>query len=223
MTKNYFLVLAFIPLTMRSGFSQSPDWSTDIASIVYDNCSTCHRQGEIAPFPLMSYEDAALNAMGMVAQTSAGLMPPYPADPAYRHYLDERVLSETEKNLIAEWVDAGTPAGDTSLAPDPPVFPEGSQLGTFDTVLSMAEAYHIVGDGVDRYMIFVLPSSFTTDKNISGIEFRPGNRSAIHHVFIYTDTTGLLAAQDAQTPEYGFEGGASSLTTSEFVTLTVRE
>src|SRR6185295_18402055 len=120
---------------------------------------------------------------------------------------------------IAEWVDAGAPEGDTSLAPDPPVFPGGSQLGTPDTVLSMAEAYHIVGDGLDRYMIFVLPSSFLTDKNISGIEFRPGNRLAIHHVFIYSDTSGTVAAEDAQTPEYGFEGGASSLLTSEFITL----
>lgn len=219
MRTNYFLVLTFISITARSGFCQSPDWSTDIASIVYDNCSTCHREGEIAPFPLMSYEDAVLNATGMVTQTSAGLMPPYPADPDYRHYLDETVLSEAEKNLIAEWVDAGTPAGDTSLAPDPPVFPAGSQLGTPDIVLSMAEAYHIAGDGLDRYMIFVLPSSFATDKNISGIEFRPGNKAAIHHVFIYTDTTGVVAAQDALTPEYGFEGSAGSLMTSDFVTL----
>jgi hypothetical protein len=32
-------------------------FSENIAPIVYDNCVTCHRPGEAAPFSLISYED----------------------------------------------------------------------------------------------------------------------------------------------------------------------
>ena len=32
-------------------------FSETIAPIVYDNCVTCHRPGEAAPFSLISYED----------------------------------------------------------------------------------------------------------------------------------------------------------------------
>ena len=34
-------------------------FSEHIAPILYDNCVTCHRPGEAAPFSLISYEDAA--------------------------------------------------------------------------------------------------------------------------------------------------------------------
>src|SRR6188508_171131 len=34
-------------------------FSEHIAPILYGNCVTCHRPGEAAPFPLISYEDVA--------------------------------------------------------------------------------------------------------------------------------------------------------------------
>src|SRR5215208_1675195 len=37
-------------------------FSEHIAPILYDNCVTCHRPGEAAPFPLISYEDASKRA-----------------------------------------------------------------------------------------------------------------------------------------------------------------
>ena len=33
----------------------APTFNKDIAPILYQNCSTCHRPGEVAPFPLLTY------------------------------------------------------------------------------------------------------------------------------------------------------------------------
>ncbi len=217
--KKVFCSLLILTILLNAAVAQTPNWSENIASILYENCATCHRPGEIAPFSLLTYEDALINSYSIADQTAARKMPPYPADVTYCHYLDEQVLTDDQIATIQEWVDAGAPSGDTSLAPDVPVFPEGSQLGTPDTVLSMSQPYIIAGDGVDRYMVFVIPSDFTSGKNVSCIEFRPQNKQAVHHVFIYSDTTGTLADLDAQTPGYGFEGFSAGLSSADFLTL----
>lgn len=35
-----------------------PTFSRDVAPILYKNCTTCHRPGEIAPMSLLTYNDA---------------------------------------------------------------------------------------------------------------------------------------------------------------------
>src|SRR5262245_5495846 len=55
-------------LTAVTAASSSPQtagavtFTETIAPIVYDNCVTCHRPGEAAPFSLISYEDVAKRA-----------------------------------------------------------------------------------------------------------------------------------------------------------------
>ena len=39
-----------------------PTFNHDIAPILYQNCSNCHRPGEVAPFALLTYQDAAKRA-----------------------------------------------------------------------------------------------------------------------------------------------------------------
>ena len=39
-----------------------PTFSETIAPIVFNNCVSCHRTGEAAPFTLTSYEDVAKRA-----------------------------------------------------------------------------------------------------------------------------------------------------------------
>jgi mono/diheme cytochrome c family protein len=44
----------------------TPTFNKDIAPILYQNCATCHRPGEVAPFSLLTYSDAAKKA-GLLA------------------------------------------------------------------------------------------------------------------------------------------------------------
>src|SRR5262245_27125826 len=128
--RKYFAVLISL-LLMEGNMTRAQVYWKDVASIFYDNCSGCHRPQEIGPFSIMSYKDASNpdHIYAIQAYVNAGLMPPWKADPDYRHFLDERILTDAEKDLINQWIDGGALPGDTTLAPPPPVFPTGSQLG----------------------------------------------------------------------------------------------
>lgn len=200
-----FLSLVFLISTLTVS-AQRPNFSEDIAHVVYTKCGSCHRAGEIAPMPLTNYQQ--IKAMGQAIKyvTQTGYMPPWKADPSYAHYLNENVLTDWEKEQIKLWVDAGMPEGDPQKAPAFPTFPEGSQLGKPDLVISMAQAFKHAGNNKDNYRIFVLPTGLTQDQEIAAIEFRPGNKNICHHAIIGLDTTGKGRQLDAADPDYGYAG-----------------
>ncbi|MEO6167013.1 MAG: T9SS type A sorting domain-containing protein, partial [Chitinophagales bacterium] len=204
--------------------SQTPEWK-DVASIVYNNCTTCHRPGEIGADYLNATGYSALVSspyfFNIPTQIQARLMPPWKADPSYQHFLSERILEQSDIDKLSAWVDAEGPAGDTSLAPDPPIFSTGSQLGTPNSILTMLEPFTIPGDYTDHYQVFVLPANLIDDQDVSAIEFRPGNAKVVHHVFIYTCEDSSAAVLDGTTPEYGYPsfGGAGEGVNADFLGL----
>ena len=66
-----------------------------IAPIVYENCLTCHRPGEAAPFALITYEDVKKRGSLIAAVTKSGYMPPWHAAHGYGEFGGERRLSDT--------------------------------------------------------------------------------------------------------------------------------
>ncbi len=203
MKKLYALIVCMLALVL-STFGQV-NFSEHIAPIIYENCTSCHRPGEIAPFSLTNYEQVAAWGATIQFVTEIQYMPPWKPDRTYSKFVGEKGLTEEEIQLISDWVDAGTPQGDPALEPPLPSFPSGSQLGTPDLVLEMTEDYFIEGNNQDDYRVFVLPTGLTEDKEIAAIEFRPGNTRAVHHALIAYETNGEAAAMDALSPEYGYE------------------
>src|SRR5690606_3175963 len=57
---------------------------------------------------------------------------------------------------------------------------------------------------LDLYRCFVIPTNETEDRFITGIEIVPGNRSVVHHVILFQDTTGTAEAMDATDPDLGY-------------------
>jgi len=157
-------------------------YAEHVAPILYAHCARCHRPGEAGPFPLLGYADASKYAASIKAVTEARYMPPWPADPAYRHFRDENVLTEQEIALLARWVDQGSRRGDPRREPPAPVFPKASQLGKPDLVIRMPAAYPISGNGTDHFVSMKLPFSITQDTFVRAIEFVPGNRKLLHHM-----------------------------------------
>ena len=157
-------------------------YSEHIAPIVFSHCAKCHRPGEAGPFPLLTYEDAASRAELIKAATQSRYMPPWPADPGYRHYAGENVLTDRDIALIGRWVSQGARRGDPAREPRPPAFPKGSQLGKPDLVVRMPKPFHIAGDATDRFVSMKLPFSLPSDTFVRAIEFVPGNRRLVHHV-----------------------------------------
>src|SRR5215471_7116875 len=93
-----------------------PTFNTDIAPIVFKNCTTCHRTGQQAvPFTLLSYEDVKKRAENIARVTAARRMPPWPPDPVTPGFIAERRLSAEQIDTIQRWVQAGAPEGDPLL------------------------------------------------------------------------------------------------------------
>src|SRR5688572_16293839 len=189
--------------------AQGPDWSTTIAPIIYNNCSSCHHQGTVAPFALMSYQDVFNNATDILVQVNDRHMPPWPPDPAYRHFAYEAVLDSLEIVAINDWINSGMPLGDTLLAPAPPVFSvTGSILDTIHFVAQIPP--YTLQYNTDEYRYFAMHTGFTDTVYISKIEVIPGLPQVVHHADIHYDLTGTSFYNDSITPLPGFSGGMVS-------------
>lgn len=203
-TRMFLFLAAALPVVAQG--QGTPTFSGEIAPIIYDNCGVCHRPGEIGPMPLTSYQEVKNWGAMVKYVTSIRYMPPWKADRNYSSFLGERYLTEEEIQLIADWVDGGMPQGNPAEEPAFPQFPDGSQVGEPDLVLSFSESYTHQGDNRDQYQIFVLPTGLEEDKVLKSIELRPGNTRIVHHALFGLDTMGRARDRDAQTPEYGYEG-----------------
>lgn len=204
------LLIAFF--TTANTFAQTPTWSADVATIIYNNCSSCHRDGGIAPFSLMGYAQTAATADHIWQEVSANRMPPYPPDISYQQYAHERTLTEQEKNTLQQWVEGGTPIGNAAEAPPQPVFLTGTQLSTPPNATYKIPTYTSTATSSDMYRCFVLPSGLWTQHHITALEVIPGNASIVHHVLVFQDSTGSCRALDNATPEIGYAnfGGVGS-------------
>ena len=205
-----YRALIFLFFVFHLGVSQNNQitFTEDISPIIYNNCTECHRPGESGPISFTSYSEVAAMAEMIKEVTQTGYMPPWPPNPNYTSHslLDERFLSDEEKELIAQWVDQGYPEGDVSLEAEMPLFPEGSAVGEPDYIFELSEDYFIEGNNLDDYRVFVFPTGFTEDTYIKAIEFRPDNREAVHHALMMADVTGTGAEQDAESPDVlGYE------------------
>lgn len=206
MTPFLRLSLVFVLSLTLSGTAAAEDvtFSEHIAPIIYNNCTICHREGEIGPMPLTNYLEVAAYAEIIAEVTAEGIMPPWPPDRSFSRFVGERGLTEQQIQQIADWAAAGHPEGDAASAPSLPDFPEGSVLGEPDLTLTVSEAYTITGDNRDEYRVFVLPTGLTEDKDLVAVEFRPGNPQIVHHALISLDTSGEARELDAQDAPAGY-------------------
>lgn len=187
--KNRLFLLLLTLSFVRTATGQRPNFSEDIAAILYKNCSSCHHRGGIGPFPLMSYEDAYAQRYGIQYAVSNGIMPPWPPDTAFQRYTHERILSEAEIQTLVAWVNNGAPQGDSTLAPDPPLFSDEALLGPPDLKLRIP-LYRSKASGFDDYVCFVLPTGLTEGRWLRAVEVVPGDRSIVHHCLVFIDSAG---------------------------------
>lgn len=175
-----------------------------MAPIIYNRCASCHRSGGVGPFPLTSYSDVINHASSVKAAVQSGKMPPWPPDPAYNRLAHERVLSNVEKQKITDWLNGGRPRGNVAQEPPAPTFADKGELpGNPDLVLKIPNYTSAAAMG-DVYRCFVLPTGLSSDQFITAFEALPGNRSIVHHVLVFADTTGITTALDAADPGPGY-------------------
>lgn len=158
-----------------------PTWNEQVAPLVFEHCAPCHHAGGNAPFALDSYRQVAKRSQFVAEVVQSGYMPPWKANPAYRHFAGERVLSHEERKAVADWAAHGAPKG-RGEEPKPPFFPVGAQLSaTPDLVLEM-EPFAIPGGNQQTYICTAIPYELPKDTFVQAIEYLPGNAQLTHHV-----------------------------------------
>lgn len=157
-----------------------------IAPIFNDHCVSCHRPGQIGPFSLSSYEDAAGWAEMIQEVVTERRMPPWHADPKIGHWVNDARLPDQAIDLITTWVKNGAPLGDPKEIPPPPQFAEKWMIPEPDEVLYMAdEPYTVPAEGVVQYQRFIVDPGWKEDRWVKAIEPRPGNSAVVHHIIVY--------------------------------------
>jgi hypothetical protein len=145
---------------------------------------------------LVTYQDARPWAKSIAAKVASGAMPPWHADPAHGAFLNDRRLSDAEKETILKWVSSGAPEGNPAALPAVPKYADGWQIGQPDAVFTIGEDYPVPASGTIEYKYFEVPTNFTEDKWVQAFEVRPGDRSVVHHVIVF-----------ARVPRPASEGG----------------
>jgi hypothetical protein len=125
----------------------APTFYKDVVPILQNKCQSCHRPGEAAPMPLVTYEQTRPWAAKIADAVEMKMMPPWFADPRYGHFANDPSLGEEQIRTIAAWAKAGAPAGDARDAPAPRTWSEGWNIPQPDLVVKMPKPVEIPARG----------------------------------------------------------------------------
>ena len=165
--------------------TSSVTFTKDVAPILQQHCQTCHRPGEAAPFPLLTYEQARPWAASMKRVVKQKMMPPWFADPRYGRFANDPSLTEQQISMISAWVAAGAPAGNSLDAPPARDWAKGWNIAQPNLVLRMPKPVQIPARGEVEYTYEIVPTHFTEDRWVQMSEFRPGSPAHVHHAVVY--------------------------------------
>ncbi len=182
-----------------------PDFATDIAPIIYQNCIDCHRPGGIGPFSLTDYPAVSRRARQIAEVVEDGYMPPWKPNPHRSPVLiGDRSLPPAAIDLIVEWAAAGAPAGDLSSLAPPIVPTQDWALGHPDLIIDFPAAYELAAEGHDVFQNFVLRIPLAERRFVRALEFLPEASLVIHHAVIAFDATPQSRQRDEADPGLGF-------------------
>jgi hypothetical protein len=184
-------------LLSACALAQSPSFYKDVQPILQSHCQTCHRTGEIAPMPLVTYADTKPWAAAMKAAVQSKQMPPWFADPRYGHFSNDPSLSAGEIATIVKWAEAHAPEGNPKTAPRAAHWAAGWIIPQPDQVFTMPVPVHLPATGDVEYTYEIVPTHFAEGRWVQMSEVRPTARDHVHHAVVYVrppDSTWLRDA-----------------------------
>jgi peroxiredoxin/mono/diheme cytochrome c family protein len=160
-------------------------WSGEVAAIVQRRCQSCHRPGEIAPFSLLEYSEAASWSETIGESVREGRMPPWHANPAYGEFANDARLSDQERTTLLNWVEQGAPEGEPSVpiaAKDAPPW----RIGEPDLIVPMSpQPYQVPAEGVVEYQWFHVDPGLKEDCWVRAAQVKPSAPDVVHHATVY--------------------------------------
>jgi hypothetical protein len=163
----------------------TPVFYRDILPILQQHCQSCHRSGEIAPMPLVTYDDARSRASEIASAVSKRKMPPWFADPNYGHFSNDPSLTQEEIQKLISWANMDAPAGHADDAPPLRQWTQGWNIPQPDGIVKMPKPVALPAYGDVEYTYEIVPTGFTENKWIQMSEIRPSSRENVHHAVVY--------------------------------------
>src|SRR6186997_1901441 len=90
------LVMALVVSARAAQAPSTPTFNRQVAPILFANCVTCHRPDGIAPFSLLTFDEAQPHADDIRVMVSERAMPPWFADPKFGQFKNSRALTQAQ-------------------------------------------------------------------------------------------------------------------------------
>jgi len=181
-------------------------FNKDVAPIIFQHCSTCHRPGQAGPFNLLTYSDLKKRAKQIAEVVEKRYMPPWLPERGLAEFVNDRSLTPEQIQVVRRWVSEGAIEGASQDLPVLPNGTEGWRLGTPDLIVKVPQPYTLAAEGKDVYRNLVIPIPISERKYVRGVEFLPGNWKVVHHAFITVDSTRLSRVRAGKENPPGFDG-----------------
>ncbi len=167
-------------------------YSNQVVRVLQKHCVECHRDGEIAPFSLTDFDEAAGWADAIAEVVRDRRMPPWGADPKHGHFANARLMTVDEKQVLYDWAASGAPEGDRADLPEPRAFVEGWRLPSEpDVVIAMrSKPFVVPAEGIVEYQYFAADTGFTEDKWVRASDIVPGDPTVVHHTIVFISPPG---------------------------------
>jgi hypothetical protein len=179
---NKFWTLAGVFLLLYSCVQEDTvTFAEDIAPIIHEHCTPCHRPNGGGPFRLLEYRDVAKRSQMVAHVTQIRYMPPWPAAHGFGDFKNTRRLNEDDIKKIAAWHKQGAKAGDTGTLRYRDVLERLEKQQMPDLIVPL-QKIPIKGNHRDRFYVTQTPLTLPEDKYVRMVEFIPGVASLVHHV-----------------------------------------
>ena len=178
------LILGFIALSVFAADNPLTFYK-DVLPILQSRCQSCHRQGEMAPLPLETYEQVRPLASAIRRVTENKTMPPWFADSRFGRFSNDPSLTSDQITTLSAWANAHAPKGNPRDAPPLVNWTRGWNIEKPDVVLEMPRPKRLPAEGDVPYQYIILPTHFNEDRWVRMSEIRPGNRMVVHHAVAY--------------------------------------
>jgi hypothetical protein len=193
MGRRLWLLVVGVCAIPTAGFPAPPvTFTRDIAPIFQDKCEACHRPNQMAPMPLVTFEDVRPWAKSIAARIGGRQMPPWHIDRTVgiQKFKNDRSLSDQQIATILRWVNDGAPKGDPNDMPPPRawsddanVWTEAAKLGPPDLVIK-STPYTMPAIAQDAWWKPSAPTGLTEPRWVRAIEIKPSTlqgRKITHH------------------------------------------
>ena len=198
-------------------------YTDDVAPILMENCTVCHRKGGVGPWAMTDYNMVKGFSLMMREVIRTKRMPPWHADPLIGSYSNDRSLTVEETKTLVHWIEAGVPRGEgddplkqTKVSSS--VWANEHELGPPDFVVDIPST-DIPATGVVDYKYQYVKNNLGKDVWVKATEFLPGDRAALHHVitsFGPTETRGPRKGKLKFRDRKGLRGYAPGINSNPF-------